>query len=111
MSLTQIPRDRWKDFFDRASKEMAERPTKVEVAGLRLGDLVAADRTPLRGITYEPRDDTLTLFLEGLEHRIHRPKVIHAEQDDGELRSFEVVDTDGNHHIVQLAQALPMRAG
>jgi hypothetical protein len=111
MSLTQISREHWKEFFDRASKAAAEQPTTVEVTGLGLGDRIAADRAPLRGVSYEPRDDTLTLFLEGLEHRIHRAKAIHAEQVDGELRSFEVVDADDNHHIVQLATPLAMRTG
>jgi len=104
MSLTQISREQWKDVFDHASKSLSEQPTTVEVTGLGLGDRIAADHAPLHGISYEPRDDTLTLFLQGLEHRIRHPKTIHADRIAGDLVSFEVVDAEGTHHIVQLSQ-------
>lgn len=102
MPLTQIARERWKDFFDRASKAAAEQPTTVEVTGLSLGDRIAADRAALRGVSYEPREDTLTLFLEGLEHRIRQPRTIHVDEEGTRLNSFQAIDGDGVHHIVQL---------
>lgn len=108
MALTQLPRERWKAFFDGASKAVGNQATTVELTGLGLGDQIAADRVALMGITYEQRDDTLTIFLQGLEHRIHQPKAIHIDHDEGMLNSFEVVGTDDVHHIVQFDRGLQM---
>lgn len=73
-----------------ASSAAGAQQATVEVTGLRIGDRIAADHAPLRGMTYEPADDSLTLFLPGLEHRIRHPKAIHLDQDIGALRSIEV---------------------
>jgi hypothetical protein len=110
MALTQLARERWQAFFDIASRGLTAQVTKVEVTGLQLGDRIAADHVPLLGVSYEPKNDTLTLHLEGLEHRVVRPRAIHVEQDGTVLRSFEAVDEDGVHHIVQFTTALELPA-
>lgn len=110
MALIQLARGRWQAFFDAASKAVGAQTVKVELTGLGLGDQIAADHATLTGITYEPGDDTLTLFLEGLEHRIREPRAIHVEQDLSALRSIEAIDADGVHHIIQFSAALELPA-
>ena len=110
MPLTQLARNRWQEFFDLASRAAGAQQATVEVTGLRIGDRIAADHALLMGMTYEPADDTLTLFLSGLEHRIRHPKAIHVDQDIGALRSIEVTDAEDVHHIVQFSAALELPA-
>lgn len=110
MSLTEMPRAQWQEFFDRASKALGSRPTQIELTGLGLGDRLAADRAGLVGITYEPRERTLTIAVEGLQHRIEDPKAIHVERDAMHIASIEVVDQDGTHHIVQFGEPLELPA-
>lgn len=110
MTLTEIPRAQWQPFFDAASKLLGNRPTKVEVTGLGIGDRVAADWIELIGITYEPKEDTLTVAVEGLQHRIAQPRHIHAERDVGHIASVEIVDEGGMHHIVQFSTPLELPA-
>lgn len=110
MPLTQLARSRWQEFFDSASRAAGTQQATVEVTGLHIGDQIAADHAALAGMTYEPHVDTLTLFLEGLEHRIRQPKAIHVDVDVGALRSIEVVDADGVHHIIQFSTALALSA-
>jgi hypothetical protein len=110
MALTQLARSRWQDFFDAASRAAGAQQATVEVTGLQLGDQIAADHAVLTGITYEPKDDTLTVILEGLEHRIRQPTAIHVDMDVGALRSIEAVDAEGVHHIVQFSAALELPA-
>lgn len=108
MALIQLARSRWQAFFDAASKAAGAQTVKVELTGLDLGDQISADHANLKGISYEPGDDTLTLFLEGLEHRIRQPRAIHVEQDLSALRSIEAVDAEGIHHIIQFSAALEL---
>lgn len=110
MSLTQLERSRWRDFFDAASRAAGARKVTVEVTGLDLGDRIAADHATLTGITYEPQDDTLTVFLQGLEHRIRQPRSIHVDLDVDALRSIQAVDAEGVHHILLFSAALELPA-
>lgn len=110
MTLTELPRAQWQQFFDQASKALGARPTKIEVTGLGLGDQLAADQVALVGITYEPKEDTLTIAVEGLQHRIGQPKAIHVERDAMHIGSIEVLGRDGTHHIVQFTEPLELPA-
>lgn len=110
MPLRQLSQSRWQEFFDAASRAAGAQQTTVEVTGLQLGDRIAADHAAFRGITYEPQDDTLTVFLQGLEHRIRQPKAIHVDVDVGALRSIEAVDAAGVHHILQFSAVLELPA-
>lgn len=110
MALIQLARSRWQAFFDAASKAAGAQTVTVELTGLGLGDQMAAEHASLTGITYEPADDTLTLFLEGLEHRIRQPSAIHVEQELDALRSIEAIDAEGVHHIILFSAALELPA-
>lgn len=110
MPLIQLAKSRWQDFFDAASRALGTQTTKVELTGVGLGDRIAADWVPLAGMSYEPADDTLTLFIEGLEHRIRHPRTIHIDENVDTVRSFEAIDEDGVHHIVQFSTAIELRA-
>lgn len=108
MTLTEIPRAQWRQFFDAASRQLGARPTKVEVTGLGLGDQIAADWVDLVGVTYEPKDDTFTVAVEGLQHRIEHPRSIHVERDVQHIGSIEVIGPDDTHHIVQFSTPLEL---
>lgn len=110
MPLTQLTRSRWQESFDAASRAAGTQQATVEVTGLQLGDRIAADHVALAGMTYEPREDTLTIFLQGLEHRIRQPQAIHVDMDVAALRSVEAVDGQGVHHIIQFSAALELPA-
>lgn len=101
MTLKQLDPQQWQAFFDQASRD-GERVATVEATGSTLGHRLVAEHSKLSGISYEPEGQMLTLFLQGLEHRIHRPRTIHVDQEGTRLSSLEVIDDDGVHHIVQL---------
>ena len=110
MPLTALARPRWQAYFDDASRAVSVQTVLVELTGLGIGDRLAADRAPLSGLSYEPADDTLTLFVQGLEHRIRHPRAIHVDEEDGHLCSLEAVDGEGVHHIVQFSTPLALHA-
>lgn len=106
MPVTELPRARWQAYFDQVSKSLRDQRVKVEVVGLGLGDRIAADWLALDGLTYDPHDDALTVFAEGLEHHIRKPVKIHVDADLASMNSLEAVDAEGDHHIVLLSAPL-----
>jgi len=112
----ELPRDRWRVYFDDFSRGLATTQATVEIDGPDLGAQVQAEGLVLTGITYDDRDDVLVIGLspggptESLEHLVSNPKRILVESADGILPStIEVEDADGEQTLVRLqpAPALP----
>src|SRR3954464_15643675 len=81
-----VPRETWREYFDRLSKVMGTVKATVEITGPDVGDqFLSEDELVLTGITYGDKDDILVLGLdvpgghrEELEHMISRPQQIYA---------------------------------
>jgi len=106
----QIPRQQWKDYFDRFTKRHLrdDRPetARIELLSPALGDQVEAEAAHLQGISYDPRSKVLEVLLENMDHLIFHPKEIWAwEEEDGFLRSIEIVRDDGTKEILTIRRA------
>jgi hypothetical protein len=110
MALTQLEKSSWKDYFDRVAKVLGTKLVELEVTSLRLGDQVEVDWVPLIGLTYDPKNDVLSLVVEGIEHNIQHPQQIHVEQDVETLHSIEIKDASGEQHILLLKDPLRLPA-
>jgi Family of unknown function (DUF5335) len=106
MPLIELARARWQPFFDGLSKSLRAQRVKIEVTGLGLGDRIAADWVALDGMSYDRKDDAVTIFSEGLRHQIRHPNRIHVDEQLDRVHSLELVDRDGDHHIVLLSDPL-----
>ena len=80
------------------------------MTGLGLGHQVEADYIPLTGISYDPKDDVLGIFAERLEHVISHPKEVYVDYELEWVHSIEVVDAEGDRHIIVLKDALRLPA-
>lgn len=111
MPLTQLAKSQWQVYFDRLSRSLADgKPVDIEVTGLGLGDQVEAEWIPLHGLSYDPKDDVFAVIAEGIRHMILHPKQVHVDHDAEWLHSLEVVDAEGEHHIVTLKDPLLLPA-
>lgn len=108
MTTRKIEKEEWKAFFDGISKSggLNQKRAEIEVIGLNIGDQIAAEWVPLLGISYNSRNDMLELGLEGLNHLIHRPKMIFVDELGTGLLSISVTDEDDAQHIVRLRDPL-----
>jgi hypothetical protein len=59
-TLISVPRDEWREFFDRLSTTLLGKWAEVEVASLDLGDQIVAEWVPMLGITYDSEDNFWT---------------------------------------------------
>ena len=108
MSLTtQLTPTTMADYFTRFTKRYLARESTdvvdVEVVSPALGDQVLASGSQLRGITYEPKGNALELELEGGDVRTLAPKAVWVvEEDNGILRSVEIVREDDSREIIMV---------
>ncbi len=108
MALEKLDSAQWKDFFDRVSKELTGKLVEIEVEGLDLGDEIEAEWIPFTGVSYDPKDNVLSIFSNELEHMIHKPEEIWVDFGVDGLHSMEVVDKDGHKQIVVLKDELAL---
>jgi hypothetical protein len=106
MTVRKVDKRDWRRFFDHVSHGIEGKRTEIEVASLSLGDQVEADRLPLLGIVYDPKDDLVEVALDGVDHTIRKPREIYFDDSAGELTSLEIVDAEGTRQIVKLREPL-----
>jgi hypothetical protein len=106
MAIRQLQKNEWKSYCDRVSKGLEGRRAQIEVAALPLGDQIAAKWVPIFGVTYDPNDDIIEVALEGLDHIIHKPRSLAADEGAAGLASLEITDGEGRKQIVKLMEPL-----
>ncbi|HWP27077.1 MAG TPA: DUF5335 domain-containing protein [Xanthobacteraceae bacterium] len=106
MAVRQLQKSEWKTYCDRVSKGLEGRRAQIEVAALPLGDQIAAKSVPIFGVTYDPKDNIIEVALEGLDHIIHKPRSLAADEGATGLSSLEIVDGEGRKQIVKLTEPL-----
>ena len=105
-----LPRASWTNFFDLMSKSLLGQSAEIEVSSLDLGNQIVAEWVPMRGITYDAKDDLLEVALDGLDHLIRRPREIVVQEIPGGLASVAVVDDEGTKQIVRMKAPLMLPA-
>jgi Family of unknown function (DUF5335) len=110
----QIPREEWKDTFDRFTAEHlkdtgeggAEAAT-VEIVSPRLGDQLEFEDVRLLGLAYDPMLRTFRVLLEDVDHLVFYPTEIWVlEGEDGSL-AIEVAGEDGGKEIIYVRRSGP----
>ncbi len=97
----------WGAFFDNISRHIGEEPaySTARVFVVRPGDIEGEEEEAwerLLGLTWEPNEDTITVALDGLDHRIENPRVIWSDEPvGGAVRRIIIISADeGRDEIV-----------
>lgn len=106
MPIRQLQKSEWKSYCDRISKGLQGKRAQIEVAALPIGDQIAAKHVPIFGVTYDPKNDIIEVVLEGLDHMIHKPRNLTADEGVGGLTSLEISDGEGRKQIIKLMDPL-----
>jgi hypothetical protein len=108
--LIQLAKPQWQSFFARLSSLLRAQVVEVEVFGLGLGAQVSADWVRLAELSYDAQNDLLEIGVYGAERAIHRPAQIHLRQDDAQLQSIEIVDSEGKRNSLIFKEPLRLAA-
>jgi hypothetical protein len=106
MATRKLEKAEWHPYFELVSKGLAGKRADVEVVSPAIGDQFEAEGKQLIGVTYDPKDDVLEVALDGLDHMIQHPRLIHVEEESGLLTSLEVIDADKVSQIIRLREGL-----
>ena len=110
MTIEKLEKARWGTYLDQFSKHLPLQLAEVCVESLKSGGQIEAEWVQIYSINYDHKDDIIVISLDGLEHIIHRPKVISCDESDGLVTSLEVIDMEDTHHLVQLRRSLDQPA-
>ena len=113
MNTKTLEKFAWEEYFNRFSKALGACLAEVEVAGLDIGDQIEAEWIVLSGISYDPKDDIVTVDLvskddENFEHIIHRPAELVIQEDVDGVKSLTIVDADDHRQIIHLRKPLAL---
>lgn len=103
MEVKVLAKSEWPTYFSRLHKAVEGKKIKIEVVGAMLGDQILVKSAPLLGATYEPRENTLEISVNGMTHVVEKPREISVQDDDGEILAIEVVDMGDRHQIMTFA--------
>ena len=98
----------WEAYLDTVAKHLGARVVEVEVAGLDLGDQIEADWVPLLGLSYDPREDVVSVAVEGAERLVRQPVEVVVEDGVEGVRWIDIRDADGHHNIVRFKTPLAL---
>jgi len=110
MAFYRIDRRGWQAFCDTFSHALVGKRAEIEVASLDLGDQIVAEWLPLRGISYDRKDDVVVIALDGVDHMIRSPREFHADYVADTLLALEIVDDEDRRQIIRFADPLALPA-
>ncbi|GAC1368566.1 MAG: hypothetical protein NVSMB32_13590 [Actinomycetota bacterium] len=110
MQQRQPVRQEWRWFLGLLTKDVAGEPATVETVGTEQGTQVEADRLPLESITYDDREETVTVSLRSqdggelaLRHIVDNPwKIVFDPPLPEQVRTVDIEGGDGVHTLVTL---------
>jgi hypothetical protein len=103
-----LDRSEWQAYLDRLTAEGAGSEVTIEILDSELGDQPEAERLPLAYLSYDPKDDTVIVAVNGedphepvLRHMIPHPKVLLADALPPYVPwAIDVIEADGTQTIV-----------
>lgn len=107
----EIMQPRWAGFLNFLSKNLQDRPIRIEVQGAELGDQWLGAHLPLVGMDYETRGSeagtmciTVATSQGGeLRHHVARPRRLYLrETEAGELECLDIEDEEGMRTLIYL---------
>jgi Family of unknown function (DUF5335) len=108
MTTREIPREKWKEFFEGFSRRHEGWLVDVETLGAG-GARPDARQSPLDGIAESPDGDRIEIRFgaSGGSHEIPRPRRIDVEEDRGAERALRIRSESGESTRLSFRSALP----
>ena len=96
-----LDKNEWSGELVRLSRLMRGKDVMVEVEALNLGDQMEAESVPLRGLSYDEKDDVVQLWVGEMDHMIRHPQRIEIAVEKDRLISIYIIDAEGEQHQIR----------
>jgi hypothetical protein len=116
MSTQEIPRDQWKNFLDRFSRQHEGWLATLEILGADIGAQQEARDLPLEGISASSKDDesrTIAISLgktpeDHVTHAITEPNRVWLEETpEGAAAALEIESADEVKTLLRFRSPMP----
>jgi len=101
-----LDKSEWRDELIRLWRKLDGKNIQIEVEALKLGDQTEAEFVPLKGLSYDPKDDVVQVWVGALEHMINKPVKIELAVEKGRLEAIGITDADGEQHLIKPQEAV-----
>jgi len=71
-----------------------------------IGAQLEVQRSPLIGMSYDPKSDVLQVLLGEVSHLVHGPRELYVDEELLGAVSVEVVDAEGIRQILTLREPM-----
>jgi hypothetical protein len=105
MTVAKLDKADWQGFFDRASRVLLGKHTKIEILDPTLGNQVEVRWLPLLGMTYDANSDTIEITFDGLDHIVSHPILLYVDHAPGLVVSLQIIGSNGVQQIIVLRDA------
>ena len=96
-----VEKSKWADELTYLWKRLDGKQVEVEVEALKLGDQIEAEHVPLKGLSYDPKDDVVQVWVGDIDHMIHHPqKIMIVYDDEDRLVGIDITDAEGEQHLI-----------
>lgn len=107
MNYVKLNENAWKKFFDALSRYLySKEEVDLKFISPLVGDQIIESSTPFMGMTYDPKDAELNIFLRSTEHTVRNPSKIVLGRFDRSLMSINIEDQEGQIHSVEFGQPI-----
>ncbi len=101
MKTIILDRKDWDKELAKLWKLLDGREVEVEVQAPTLGDQIEAEHVPLKGLSYDPKNNMVQIWVGDIDHMIHKPQKIMVVYDaDERFIAIDITDKDGEQHII-----------
>ncbi len=102
-----IAKSEWKSYFNDVSKALGNVEAEVEVEALGIFDEKEVEWLPIKGITYDPKDDVVSLLFDKVDHLIRKPYEITVEKDGDGIKEITITsEEDASKTVVRFKTPL-----
>jgi len=106
-----LDRQDWDKELAKLWRILDGREVEVEVEALNLGDQMEAEHVPLKGLSYDPKDDVVQVWVGDIDHLIHHPQKIMVVYDSDErLIAIDITDREGEQHLISTKEPVEVAA-
>lgn len=106
MESKALAKPEWQSILDELSKTRSAAKATLLVSSEAVGVQTEAENVRFLGISYDPKDDAVSIEVEGLDHRISSPTDIAIAFDGNDLNSIEIKADENMRHIVSFTPAI-----
>jgi len=106
MAIRRLERGDWGGFCILATQGYFGRQVSIEVISLEIGAQPEVQRSPLMGMSYDPKSDVLQVLLGEVSHLVHGPRELYVDEELLGAVSVEVVDAEGIRQILTLREPM-----